>query len=140
MIQYKDEIPVQDYLRLRKSVGWMSISQRQAENAVSRCFLALSARDGEQVVGMMRVLWNGDYCAYITDVIVEEAYRHQGIATAMIRQSMERVRAQLEGDEAVKLFLTASVGMEPFYEQFGFGRRPSEHCGAGMEQWIFREE
>lgn len=34
MLHYENMIPVEDYQRLRSSVGWKAIAYRQAENAV----------------------------------------------------------------------------------------------------------
>ena len=136
MIRYENRIPAADYLRLRAAAGWKPISPKQAENAVNRCFFSVCVRDEDRVIGMLRLLWNGDYCAYITDVIVEEAWRGRGIATEMMRLAEERLRAKMEEGFTVKLFLMAAPGRESFYERFGFARRPNEHAGAAMDRWI----
>lgn len=135
-IQYKDRIPVEDYLRLRASVGWMEMAREQAENAVNRCFTSVCAYDGDKVIGMIRLLWNLDNSAYISDVIVDEKYRGQGIGKTMVRTVMQRLTDNMKEGYAVKLFLMAAEGRESFYEQFGFHTRPYGHSGAGMDQII----
>ena len=87
---------------------------------------------------MIRLLWNGDYCAYITDVVVDDDYRGQGIAGHMLRQTMKHLEDTMEEGFAVKLFLMAAVGRESFYEQFGFERRRNETGGAAMDMWVLK--
>lgn len=136
MIRYTNQIPVEDYQRLRASVGWRHISDKQAENAVNNCFYAVCCLDDDRVIGITRLLWDGDYCVYLSDVIVEEPWRGRGIATHMIRMCLDHLHEQLEPGDVVKIFLMAAKGREGFYEQFGFRCRPNEEDGAGMEQWI----
>lgn len=38
-IRYEEKIPIEDYLRLRASVGWLPMARKQAENAVGKCFI-----------------------------------------------------------------------------------------------------
>lgn len=132
-IRYEDRIPVEDYLRMRASVGWFEMARTQAEKAVGKCFTSVCAYDGGKVVGMTRLLWNGDNSAYIADVVVDEAYRGRGIGTYMVRTVMQRLKDSMEEGYTVKLFLMAAEGRESFYEQFGFNTRPYGHSGAGMD-------
>ena len=132
-IRYEDRIPVADYLRLRASVGWAVMTQEQAINAVSKCFTSICAYDGDKVIGMIRLLWNGDNSAYISDVIVDENYRGQGIGKYMVQTIVQRLKDNMKEGYFIKLFLMAAEGRESFYEQFGFHTRPYGHSGAGMD-------
>ena len=140
MIKYSSRIPAADYQRMRKTAGWKTISEKQAENAVNNCFYSVCAWDEDKVIGMTRLLWNGDYCAYISDVFVDEEYRGQRIATAMINQTITYLKSQMEDDYAVKLFLMAAKGRESFYERFGFVQRPNDISGAALDQWIYKKD
>lgn len=60
MIHYENMIPVEDYLRLRDSVGWKRIAYEQAECAVKNCFYSVCCYDDSTVIGMIRLLWSGD--------------------------------------------------------------------------------
>ena len=140
MIKYSSRIPAADYQRMRKMAGWKTISEKQAESAVNNCFYSVCAWDEDKVIGMTRLLWNGDYCAYISDVFVDEEYRGQRIATAMINQTITYLKSQMEDDYAVKLFLMAAKGRESFYERFGFVQRPNESSGAALDQWIYKKD
>lgn len=133
-IRYEEKIPIEDYLRLRASVGWLPMARKQAENAVGKCFYSLCAYDGDRVIATIRLLWNGDNSAYIADVIVDEAYRGNGIGSDMVKRVIRKLKDSMEEGYTVKLFLMAAQGKESFYEQFGFHTRPYAHSGAGMDQ------
>lgn len=136
MIHYEKIIPVEDYLRLRDSVGWKKIAYEQAQCAVKNCFYSVCCYDDSKVIGMTRLLWNGDYCAYISDVVVDAPYRGKGIASHMINMVMEHLKENMGEGYAVKLFLMAAKGRESFYEQFGFARRPNDCFGAALDMWV----
>lgn len=125
---------MEDYLRLRRNVGWMEIPPEQAEGAVNNCFRIISVKFGGETVAMTRLLWDGGYCAYLSDVIVDFNHRHKGLASMMINTLTEALQQSLKPDWRVKLMLMAAKGRESFYEQFGFEQRPNENTGAGMEK------
>ena len=135
-LRYEKKIPVEDYLRLRESVHWAKMAYKQAVSAVENCFCSICCYDGDKVIGMLRILWTGDYCAYLTDVVVDEAYRGQGIATCMMNMAIQSLRDAMEEDYNVKLFLMAAKGRESFYEPFGFVSRPNDTMGAAMDMWL----
>ena len=44
MIRFsEDRLSVAEYLKLRKSVGWIELSERQAELAIENCMYCISA-------------------------------------------------------------------------------------------------
>ena len=45
---------------------------------------------------MTRLLWNGDYCAYISDVVVDAAYRGRDLASYMINMVIEHLKENME--------------------------------------------
>jgi len=82
--------------------------------------ISVTARgEGHTLLGYARVLTDQAYIYYVLDVMVNPAYRRQGIGTRLIERAVEE--AQKNG--FIKIFLTAIPGSEPFYERMGF--RPS---------------
>ena len=126
-------INTEDYLRLRSEAGWVELPEEQAENGLKNAFTAVRAVCDGRTVGMARLLWDGGYCAYLTDVIVSCEHRHQGIATAMVESLLAQLQAALRPGWQVKLMLLSAKGRESFYVRFGFQERPNERLGAGME-------
>jgi GNAT superfamily N-acetyltransferase len=136
MIDYTDTITVEDYNRLRESVGWQPLVPEQAEAGLRGTAFLVAAMEGGRAVGLIRLVCDGGYVAYLSDVIVLPEYQGRGIGKEMMERAMGYLRGQLKPGWRVQASLIAAQGKEPFYEKFGFDARPSERTGAGMAQWL----
>lgn len=140
MIEYIDEAPTLDeYKGMRRAVNFMVLSDRIASNALNNAFHITTARDNGRAIGMIRVLSDGSYANFITDVMVIPEYQHRGIGKEMMRRTIDFMYGTLEKGETIVLYLMSATGREPFYKQFGFRERPNEVWGAGMSQWITKK-
>ena len=136
-LEYIDEAPtLEEYKEMRRAVNFMVLSDRIASNALHNAFHITCVRDNGRAGGMIRVLSDGSYANFITDVMVIPEYQHRGIGTQMMKRTMEYMRSTLEEGETIVLYLMSATGKEPFYSRFGFRARPNEVWGAGMSQWI----
>ncbi len=140
MIRYTDTITPEEYLELRRKVGWMEFPVEEARNCVENAYMVLCVRDDEKAVGVVRLLWDGGYVAFLSDVIVDPAYQLQGIGRSLVEAVIRRIKDDMKPGYKVKLNLNSAKGKEPFYEKFGFKERPNEEAGAGMDQWLTIEE
>ena len=136
MIQYVKEITPEEYLELRRKVGWCLFPVEEAKAGIDNAYLVICARDGEKAVGVVRLLWDGGYIAMLSDVIVDPEYQGQGIGRFLVESTIQRMKNDMKPGYKVKLNLMAAKGKEPFYEKFGFVQRPNENLGAGMDQWF----
>ncbi len=137
MLEYIDKAPtLEEYKEMRRRVNFMTLSDRIAANALNNAFHITVVRDDGKAVGMIRVLSDGSYANFITDVIVIPEYQHRGIGTEMMRRTVEFMRSTICEGETIVLYLMSATGKEPFYRRFGFKARPNEVWGAGMSQWI----
>ncbi len=127
---------LEEYMEMRRAVKFTVLSERIASNALNNAFHITTVRDNGRAVGMIRVLSDGSYANYITDVMVIPEYQHQGIGTEMMRRTMAFMQSTLEPGDTIALYLMSAIGREDFYKQFGFRERPNEALGAGMSQWI----
>lgn len=104
---------------LYRLIGWDSHDRRtDAETTemlrVSHYYIAADTAEGT-LVGFARVC--GDpYVAQVLDVITHPAYRRRGIATTCMRG----VLVHLQRSRYVSVTLTDSLGVEGFYQRFGF--------------------
>ncbi len=93
--------------------------ERQADDIatmLSATTLCISARLNGVLVGFLRVLTDRRFRAFIEDVIVDEAYRGNGIGRQLIHFAL----AELDKVQDVVLGCTEhNVG---YYERFGFKR------------------
>ncbi|MBO4902024.1 MAG: GNAT family N-acetyltransferase [Lachnospiraceae bacterium] len=139
MIRYTDYISAEEYLEMREKVGWTMFPLEEAQACIDHAYMILCVRDGEKAVGLVRLLWDGGYIAFLSDVIVDAPYRGQGIGSKLVEACIRKLNEDLKPGYKVKLNLNAAKGKEPFYERFGFRIRPNEEAGAGMDQWLIKE-
>ncbi|MBR5420314.1 MAG: GNAT family N-acetyltransferase [Lachnospiraceae bacterium] len=139
MISYTDHITAEEYLELRKEVGWVMFPLEEARACVEKAYMILCVRDDEKAVGVVRLLWDGGYIAYLSDVIVSEKYRGRGIGRKLVEACIDRLKKDMKPGYKVKLNLNAAKGKEAFYEKFGFKVRPNEDAGPGMDQWLIMD-
>ncbi|MBR6046384.1 MAG: GNAT family N-acetyltransferase [Ruminococcus sp.] len=133
---FSDSLSVEDFLRLRAEVDWIALPVEQAQAGLDNTFACISVSVDGETVGMARMLWDGCYCAFLTDVVVSGKYRHNGLATEMVQRLIDRLRAEKKDGWYIKLYLMAAHGRESFYEKFGLYARPSGEEGAGMNMWL----
>jgi len=122
-----------DYNRLRAAVGWGVYDRELVERALPPSLYGVCAYESDELVGMARVIGDGGMVYYIQDVIVLPGHQRQGIGTTLMDKIMTWVRAHASRNTVVGLM--AAAGKEPFYEKYGFTRRPTERLGAGMTQF-----
>jgi GNAT superfamily N-acetyltransferase len=100
--------------------------------------LAPRGCDAERTVGMARVIGHGGLVFYIRDVIVLPEVQGRGIGTQMMDRVMAYLRAHAHHNSIIGLM--AAQSREPFYEEYGFVRRPNERLGCGMIRFWREEE
>ena len=139
MIRYTDNITPEEYMELRKKVGWMQFPLEEAKNCIENAYMVICVRDEDRAIGVVRLLWDGGYVAFLSDVLVDPAYQGQGIGRKLVETVIQRIRSEMKPGYKVKLTLNSSKGKEPFYAKFGFRERPNEDAGAAMDQWLTLE-
>lgn len=139
MIRYVDYITPEEYMELRKIVGWVQFPLEEAKACIDNAYMVLCVRDDDKAIGVVRLLWDGGYIAFLSDVIVIPEYQGQGIGRKLVEACLQKLKNELKPGYKVKITLNSAKGKEPFYEKFGFKERPNEDSGAGMDQWIIKE-
>jgi N-acetylglutamate synthase-like GNAT family acetyltransferase len=137
--QYQHSLSAADYLRLRQAVGWKSVSLRQAQASIDHSTYLISGYVGGRAVSCARLVSDGGTVFYIADVMVDPEVQGSGLGKTMVRMILNHARAMLEEGETTRVYLTAAVGREPFYEKLGFNKHPSDQFGAGMSYMIQKE-
>jgi GNAT superfamily N-acetyltransferase len=90
--------------------GWEPASIAEAVAAT----IAVGAWDGDRLIGFTRALSDGVHRAYVEDVVVDPAYRGQGIGEKLVAALME----ELAGVHIVSLFCLPERA--DFYRRNGF--------------------
>lgn len=104
-----------DYRRLREEVGWGTppIPDARLEAALARSWNVV-ARDGDEAVGLGRLLDDGALYASIWDMIVRPSLQRTGIGTEILTRLLARA------DSRSLIVLIATHAGRPLYERHGF--------------------
>lgn len=138
-IVYTEQMTGKEYNELRLSVDWKALTPGQAERGLAHTAFVVAARDGENIVGMGRMLFDFGYTAYLGDVIVRPEYQGMGIGTEIVTRLKDKVMEAAEQGDKIMFILGAATGKEGFYEKFGFKVRPNDFSGSGMSMWRVKE-
>jgi GNAT superfamily N-acetyltransferase len=138
-ITFKKDITVSDYTKLRAAVGWPVILPEQAKLSIDGSRFLLAAYNNDAAVGIGRVVSDGGYVCYLSDMIVLPEYQHQGIGSEILKRLTAMIKEDMKPGFQTNFVLLSATGKEPFYERFGFSKRPNNYTGFGMAQWITKE-
>ena len=98
------------------------------------CLAIYLARDGEKIVGLVRLVGDGFSSVFVQDLIVLPTYQRQGIGSTLIKQALsdykDAYQVQLATEESEK-----TLG---FYRSLGFEALSSFQC-TGMI-WVDRKK
>ena len=129
-----DTLPdAKDYNRLRHSAGWGVYPEDVVERCLPRSLYCVCAVEGEEIIGIARVVGDGGLVFQVQDVIVLPTFQNQGVGTQLMMAVMDYIRNHAVHNSTIGLM--AARGKESFYKRFGFTSRPTENLGAGMTQF-----
>jgi len=106
----------EEALELVELVGWTGYTADHFRRALPNTQVAVTAREGERLVGMARAFGDGAIYAAIVDVVVRPEFQKRGVGNRM----MERLMAELKRLDLHRIYLRAGPGTMPWYERFGF--------------------
>jgi ribosomal protein S18 acetylase RimI-like enzyme len=130
MIEYQKKVDIthEALLHLYESVGWSAYTQDNPDltSLLEGAKHYLTAWDGERLIGLIRVVGDGVYIAYIQDVLVHPDYQRQGIGKYLMQKMLKEIRyakqiiLTTENSPATKAFYQ-SLGMKEFNETGALG-------------------
>lgn len=121
-ITYTDEkkFTQEQVQNLFLSVGWVSGQYpSRLYRALMHSSTVITAWDGDQLVGLVRLLDDSELVAYMHYVLVDPAYHGKGIAGTMIGMVKEKYRDYLY----IEIMPEESKNAA-FYQRFGFSVMP----------------
>ncbi len=123
MIQYEIENDL-DVHEFRSVLINSTLGERRPIDDIDRlkdmllnCQLIITARNGEQLVGVARSISDFSYCTYLSDLAVDLKYQKQGIGKELIRQT------KLHTGKALLLLLSAPAAKD-YYPMVGMSKHP----------------
>ena len=128
----QNTLTAKEYVDLYASVGWTPPPEAQVAIALTHSALTVTVMDGGQPVAMGRII--GDYAIsfFVKDVAVRPEYQGRGAGKLVMDTIIRYIQNTVPEGYNVCLELISSEGKEPFYEAFGFGKKPGHGMGHGM--------
>jgi len=119
-IVFKDNkiINQQNLQALYEGVEWYAYTKdlNQLQQALENSLYVLTAWEGEQLIGLIRIVGDGLTILYIQDILVLNSHQNQGIATELMNRVLEKYK-----DVRQKVLLTEEApDVRHFYEKNGF--------------------
>lgn len=131
-IEFKNNISIEEFCRLRESVGFQKLTAGQAEAVLFNTSFVVNAVYEGKSVGVVRVFTDFITDAYITDVIITPDFQGRDLGRKLINNVLVYLKENSVSDVKLTCSLYANPGKEGFYEKFGFQRLPNEKYGYGM--------
>ena len=128
-------VSIDDVLHLYQAVGWTNYTHQpqMLEQSLAHSLAIYVARDGEKIVGLVRLVGDGFSSVFVQDLIVLPTYQRQGIGSDLMKEALgdfkDAYQVQLATDQTEK-----TLG---FYRSLGFETLSSFQC-TGMI-WVNRK-
>lgn len=136
-MEYKvvNDLPcVNQFMKLRESVGWVNPSADIVEMSLANSVFITSVFSGSKLIGVGRIVGDGAMYFYLQDVVISPDYQGKGIGTLVMHELEKFISNKAQQGSTIALL--AAYGKESFYEQFGYSKRTGEKLGFGMCKFI----
>ena len=114
-------VSIDDVLHLYQAVGWTNYTNQpqMLEQALSHSLATYLARDGEKIVGLVRLVGDGFSSVFVQDLIVLPTYQRQGIGSNLMKEALadykDAYQIQLATEQTEKTWVfTVLWGLKPY--------------------------
>ena len=129
-------VKLEDVLHLYQVVGWTNYTNQpqMLEQSLAHSLAIYVARDGEEIVGLVRLVGDGFSSVFVQDLIVLPSYQRPGIGSDLMKEALgdfkDAYQVQLATEQTEK-----TLG---FYRSLGFETLSTYDC-TGMI-WVDRKK
>ncbi|KPU26290.1 hypothetical protein TR13x_10775 [Caloranaerobacter sp. TR13] len=116
--KYINEFNENDLKELYEDAGWTTYTKDLSKliKAIKLSLMTISAWDGNKLVGLIRVVGDGQTIIYIQDILVLDSYKRNGIGSKLLSLILDKYK-----DVRQKVLLTNdSEETRGFYQSNGF--------------------
>ncbi len=129
-IEYKEtkSIDKEKLFKLYNENGWGAYTRDMDSllRAVENSFYVRTAWDGDELVGLIRIVGDGESIMYIQDILILNEFHRNGIGTELMKYVLEKFMYIRQ-----KTLLTGtSEKQKKFYESLGFNDTNDSECVA----------
>ena len=135
-ITKETSVSIDEVLHLYQAVGWTNYTHQpqMLEQSLAHSLAIYVARDGEEIVGLVRLVGDGFSSVFVQDLIVLPSYQRQGIGSDLMKEALgdfkDAYQVQLATEKTEK-----TLG---FYRSLGFETLSTYDC-TGMI-WVDRKK
>lgn len=134
-IKKQEIVKLEDVLHLYQAVGWTNYTNQpqMLEKSLSHSLAIYVARDGEEIVGLVRLVGDGFSSVFVQDLIVLPSYQRQGIGSDLMKEAL----ADYKDAYQIQLATEQTEKTLGFYRSLGFETLSTYDC-TGMI-WVDRK-
>ena len=120
-----------EIIGLYSAVGWKAYTDdpESLRKGYENSLLVLGAYEGEQLVGISRVVGDGETIVFVQDILVFPEYRRKGIGTALLKEIMSKYGHVRQ----IELVTDSKPETIAFYESAGFRKLSDLGCTGFMK-------
>lgn len=127
-IVYKEYVftEINELLDLYRNVGWSNYYENPSmlENSIKNSLYLEAAYFNDELIGLIRVVGDGNSIVYIQDILVKQQYQRKGIGKRLIVDVITKYKNVYQ-----KVLLTDNTEKTKlFYESIGFQEVSSIDC------------
>ena len=138
MIKFTKErsVSIDDILHLYQAVAWTNYTNQpeMLEKSLAHSLAIYVARDGEEIVGLVRLVGDGFSSVFVQDLIVLPSYQRQGIGSNLMKEAL----ADYKNAYQIQLATEQTEKTLGFYRSLGFETLFTYDC-TGMI-WVDRKK
>ena len=135
-VRRQEIVKLEDVLHLYDAVGWTNYTNQpqMLEKALSHSLAIYLALDGEEIVGLVRLVGDGFSSVFVQDLIVLPSYQRQGIGSNLMKEAL----ADYKDAYQIQLATEQTEKTLGFYRSLGFETLSTYDC-TGMI-WLDRKK
>lgn len=120
-----------EILKLYSSVGWTAYTDEPQvlKQGFQNSLLVLAAYEGEELLGIIRVVGDGVTVVFIQDLLVLPEKQRNGVGTALVKAVLERYPVVRQ----IELTTDQTPETAAFYESLGFSEFEKIGCRGFMK-------
>ena len=125
-ITKETSVSIDDVLHLYQAVGWTNYTNQpqMLEQSLAHSLAIYVARDGEKIVGLVRLVGDGFSSVFVQDLIVLPSYQRQGIGSNLMKEAL----ADYKDAYQIQLATEQTEKTLGFYRSLGFETLSSFQC------------
>lgn len=116
--KHKDDLTHEQLKSLYEDADWISYTKDmdKLHRAIEGSLYIVTAWYKDELVGMLRVIGDGEMIIFVQDIVVKKGHRRHGIGTGMVEKVIRKYK-----DVRQKVLLTdESEDIRGFFEEVGF--------------------